>query len=178
MVKHMADVMDGAIKELPGRLQLLLGHSTKNFGVPAENIYINIDYWEPGWWVALEEYYVNRPPKKFQDLPQTFWDYDFDSVSAMVTLSDESASSAATNAVQTKMRCQLIAYKAVKLREFQEMCASGVEYQLMNRLLDKMVVGFYESRFEEMLEFHVILGKMANKFWKAKEKHEQRLASA
>jgi hypothetical protein len=146
--------------------------------VPSENIYINIDYWDPGWWVALEEYYGNRSPKKFQDLPETFWDYDFDSVSAMVTLSDESASSAATNAMQTKMRCQLIAYKAVKLREFQETCASGEEYLRMNRLLDKMVVGFHGSRFEEMLEFHVILGEMASKFWKDKEKHKQRLASA
>lgn len=33
----------------------------------------------------------------------------------------------------------------------QEMCASGEEYRRMNGLLDKIVVGFYESRFEEML---------------------------
>ncbi|KAH0150953.1 hypothetical protein KCU67_g10452, partial [Aureobasidium melanogenum] len=49
MVKHMANVMDGAIKELPGRLQPRLWGIHENFGVPSENIYINIDYWDPGW---------------------------------------------------------------------------------------------------------------------------------
>lgn len=168
MVKHMADCMDAAFKSLPGKVQRLWDIH-KDFGVPSENIYINFDYWEPGWWVKLGRPYGTQR-EAFPNLPETFWDHDFDSVSAIVTLSDESGSVQAMHDLKMKTEHQLLAYMASKLREFQVMCASEEDQRLMSKVLKQMIAGFYdESPFPQMLEFHKAMGKMANNFWKAKE---------
>ncbi|KAG9757715.1 hypothetical protein KCU73_g4266, partial [Aureobasidium melanogenum] len=151
------------LSELPVKLRRLW-NIHERYDIPSEQIYINIDYWEPS---AFIQY--GAPYDQFATLSSEFWSHDFEKSSAVVTLTDEKASIQAMNDMSTKLKDQLYAYKATKLQEFRKINNSEVDYVVMEETLNWYVDGFYEEwPIPEMLDFHTRMGKTAINFWKAK----------
>ncbi|KAH0371990.1 hypothetical protein KCU65_g1584, partial [Aureobasidium melanogenum] len=156
-------------KQLPKKLKCLWAIH-EYFGVPSDKIFININYYDPEFWINTAIIDSGPLPKALQDLPKTFWFHDWESVSAKVTLSDESASIRAMTDMKTHMECQLSAYKASKLRKFRAVCTSEKDHRFMDQLLEGILAGFYqESCFPELWQFHLKMSKMAIELWKVKE---------
>lgn len=166
MVKFVGDCVAEELSGLPQRLQRLWDVH-ESCRIPSDQFYINIDYCEPDWWFRMGIPHKQRFKKS---LPCKFWNHKFESISAVVMLSDETASIQAMGDMRIKLRHQLAAYKALKLREFRDIYASEDDYLVMDKLLNRILYNFYkEDPIPEMMEFHVKMGKAAINFWRAKE---------
>lgn len=169
-MKHLDKSGVGDTHKLPRPLQRLWDiHEV--YRIPSDQIYIKIDYWEPSAWIRVGANWNNR----CTDVPYQFWDHDFDSISAVVNLSDQEASIRAYSDMKTKLRDQLTTYKAMKLREFRGFCIALEESceekcLAMDKVLNRTLYEFYHERpIPAMLEFHIDMGKTAINMWKAKE---------
>ncbi|KAG9523208.1 hypothetical protein KCU93_g6647, partial [Aureobasidium melanogenum] len=165
MMKYMEECSECHVDELPQRLQRLWDiHET--YRIPSDQFYIDIDYYEPGCWI------VARVPdsQPLETLTYQFWSHDFENISAVVTLSDEEASIRAFGDMRKKLRDQLTAYKAVKLREFRDIYDSEEDFLVMDKVLNSTLTRVYRDRpVPGLFDFHFDMGKTAINFWKAKE---------
>ncbi|KAH0158503.1 hypothetical protein KCU67_g7488, partial [Aureobasidium melanogenum] len=165
MMKHIEETGEGDVHRLPQPLRRLWDIHEK-YGIPSDQIYIKIDYWEPSWYLRCGANYRTRSTS----LPRNFWDHEFEHISAVVTLSNEEASIRAYGDMKKKLRDQLTAYKAIKLHQFRDICSSKKEHVTMDETLNETLYHFYYERpCPAMFEFHIDMGKTAIGMWKAKE---------
>ncbi|CAD0114845.1 unnamed protein product [Aureobasidium uvarum] len=164
MDKHTQECREGNLEELPQRLQRLWDIH-EDFRVPSDHIYLNMDYGQPG------DYIHWRLPDNlpFNSLPHHFWSPDFEFVSTNIELSDEEASTRLFHDMRRKLKAEITAYKALKLREFLESSPNEEEYACMKKQLNHVCYTFYRGGIQPMLEFHIDMAKTALEFWKAKE---------
>lgn len=159
--------MQRDIEELPEKLQRLW-QIHENFGVPSDQIYLNIDYYNPVHWIK-KGIRVFSLGNKLTNLSSSFWLDEFINASVKVTLSDEKSSFRAMKDMEVRLEDGLQAYKATKLRELQLVYPSEGSYQDMDDSLQRVLTISQEHCFFPLLEHHIRMAKMANGFWKHKE---------
>ncbi|KAH0013030.1 hypothetical protein KCU78_g9393, partial [Aureobasidium melanogenum] len=167
ITRDVAEYRDRELSELPGSL-CRLWNTHEEYKVAPDQIYINIDYWEPSTLIRYGIPYNQQ----FASLPSGFWSHKFEKVSAVVTLTDEEASIQAMNE-STKLRDQLSAYIATRLHKLRQTNTSGDDYLVMERFVNWITDDFYKNwPIPEMLDFHIRMMKTAISFWKAKGERE------
>ncbi|KAH0278677.1 hypothetical protein KCU91_g2280, partial [Aureobasidium melanogenum] len=164
----VAEFRDCELSELPGSL-CRLWNVHERYKVAPDQIYINIDYWEPSTLIQ----YVIPYNQQSASLPSGFCSHKFEKVSAVVTLTDEEASIRAMNDMSTKLRDQFSAYKVTRLHKLRKNNTSEDDYLVMERLVNWITDDFYKNwPVPEMLDFHIRMMKTAISFWKAKGERE------